>query len=109
VELKSEDSARIKVKTTESDKFMRYELRTTASAFPEKIRDDLFKPFFTTKPTGKGTGLGLSISYEIIVREHHGELLFETTEGEFTEFIIRCPNILKLNEHKQTHSKNTGR
>jgi two-component system NtrC family sensor kinase len=28
--------------------------------------DNLFQPFFTTKPTGEGTGLGLSISYDIV-------------------------------------------
>jgi signal transduction histidine kinase len=51
----------------------------------------LFEPFFTTKPTGQGTGLGLSLSYDIVVKEHHGELSFETEDGKFTEFIIKLP------------------
>ena len=46
---------------------------------------------FTTKPTGEGTGLGLSLTYDIIVKQHDGELKVETKEGEGTEFIIQIP------------------
>ncbi|HKQ62335.1 MAG TPA: ATP-binding protein [Candidatus Polarisedimenticolaceae bacterium] len=55
--------------------------------------DDLpriFDPFFTTKGRGKGTGLGLSISYGI-VQEHGGEILVESTPGEFTRFRVELP------------------
>ena len=55
--------------------------------YPQKIKDKIFQPFFTTKPTGQGTGLGLSLSYDII-KAHGGEIKVITTEGEFTEFII---------------------
>jgi two-component system NtrC family sensor kinase len=55
---------------------------------PGNVRDKIFQPFFTTKPTGKGTGLGLSMSYDIIRKGHGGELKVETTEGEGTRFII---------------------
>ncbi|HKJ79537.1 MAG TPA: ATP-binding protein, partial [Prolixibacteraceae bacterium] len=58
---------------------------------PEKIKDKIFQPFFTTKPTGEGTGLGLSISYDIIIKGHGGELKFETKEGEGSIFIISLP------------------
>ena len=95
VELKSEESAKIMVKTSETDKFIEVRIRDNGHGIPEKIRGELFTPFFTTKPTGKGTGLGLSISYDIIVREHQGELMFETEVGEYTEFIIRLPKNLK--------------
>lgn len=91
MELKTEEPAIINVKTLENDKFIEVRIRDNGHGIPEKIRGDLFTPFFTTKPTGKGTGLGLSISYDIVTREHQGELLFETEEGNFTEFIIRLP------------------
>ncbi len=58
---------------------------------PSKIKDKIFQPFFTTKPTGQGTGLGLSLSYDI-VKAHGGELNIETREGEGTSFIINLPN-----------------
>jgi signal transduction histidine kinase len=60
---------------------------------PEPIRDKVFQPFFTTKPTGQGTGLGLSLSYDI-VKSHGGELSMITHRGQGesgSEFIIKLP------------------
>lgn len=91
IELNGEEPAKIKVKTLETVSHIEVRIRDNGHGIPEKIRGSLFTPFFTTKPTGKGTGLGLSISYDIVVAEHKGELLFETEEGEFTEFIIKLP------------------
>ena len=58
---------------------------------PEAIRDKIFQPFFTTKPTGQGTGLGLSLAYDIVTKGHGGELKVETREGEGTSFLISIP------------------
>jgi len=57
---------------------------------PESVKEKIFQPFFTTKPTGQGTGLGLSLSYDI-VKAHGGELKVETKEGEGSAFIIILP------------------
>jgi signal transduction histidine kinase len=57
---------------------------------PDSIKDKIFQPFFTTKPTGSGTGLGLSLSYDI-VKAHGGELRVETKEGEGSVFEIKLP------------------
>ncbi len=56
---------------------------------PEQLRDKIFQPFFTTKPTGQGTGLGLSLSYDIVTKGHGGQILVESESGRGTEFIIR--------------------
>lgn len=61
------------------------------NGIPEKIKNKIFQPFFTTKPTGQGTGLGLSLSYDIITKGHGGELKVETKEGEGSKFIIQLP------------------
>ena len=59
---------------------------------PDTIKDKIFQPFFTTKPTGQGTGLGLSLSYDI-VKAHGGELKVETKKGEGSAFIIQLPTV----------------
>ena len=58
---------------------------------PTEVREKIFNPFFTTKPTGEGTGLGLSMSYDIIVQQHNGEIRVESTPGEGSEFIVTLP------------------
>jgi PAS domain S-box-containing protein len=50
----------------------------------------LFEPFFSTKPRHAGTGLGLSISYGI-VKEHCGEIWFESERGTGTRFHVELP------------------
>ncbi|MGB7973047.1 MAG: ATP-binding protein [Roseiarcus sp.] len=66
-------------------------VRDNGSGIPAEIRDKLFQPFFTTKPSGEGTGLGLSISYEIITKQHGGTIEVSSRVGEFTEFTVRLP------------------
>ena len=61
------------------------------NGIPEAIRDKIFQPFFTTKPTGQGTGLGLSLAYDIVTKGHGGELRAETIEGKGSEFSILLP------------------
>ena len=58
---------------------------------PDDIRDKIFQPFFTTKPTGQGTGLGLSMSYDIVTKGHGGSLECESKVGEGTTMIIKLP------------------
>ncbi|MGB4843516.1 MAG: ATP-binding protein, partial [Ferruginibacter sp.] len=60
------------------------------NGIPESVKEKIFQPFFTTKPTGQGTGLGLSLSYDII-KAHSGEIKVNTKENEGTEFIIQLP------------------
>ena len=67
-------------------------VRDNGTGIPENVKDKIFHPFFTTKPTGEGTGLGLSLSYDII-KTHGGEIKVESKEGEGTEFTIELPVI----------------
>ncbi len=57
---------------------------------PERIRQNLFEPFVTTKPEGKGTGLGLS-TVLMVVERHNGHVDFDTNEGQGTTFRITLP------------------
>jgi two-component system NtrC family sensor kinase len=70
-------------------------VRDNGAGIPSEIRDKLFQPFFTTKPTGEGTGLGLSISYDIVTQQHGGMIEVDSRIGEFTEFTVRLPRSLR--------------
>ena len=64
------------------------------TGIPADIRDKLFQPFFTTKPTGEGTGLSLSITYDIVTRAHGGTITVESEVDEFTEFVVTLPRAM---------------
>jgi two-component system NtrC family sensor kinase len=66
-------------------------IRDNGAGIPEGLKEKIFNPFFTTKPSGEGTGLGLSMSHDIIVKQHGGSIDVETEPGLFTEFKIVLP------------------
>lgn len=66
-------------------------IHDNGTGIPDDVKNQIFNPFFTTKPPGSGTGLGLSITYDIIVQQHKGTIDVVTEAGEFTEFIITIP------------------
>ncbi|QQS35963.1 MAG: GHKL domain-containing protein [Ignavibacteriales bacterium] len=84
----------LKVSTKNLHRKVEVRIKDNGMGIPDKIKDKLFNPFFTTKPTGEGTGLGLSLSYDIVVKQHSGDIRFETEENKYTEFIITLPNNL---------------
>jgi GAF domain-containing protein len=66
-------------------------IRDNGTGIPHDVREKIFNPFFTTKPTGEGTGLGLSISHDIVVKQHAGSIEVDTEPGEFTEIRVILP------------------
>jgi two-component system NtrC family sensor kinase len=66
-------------------------IRDNGTGIPPDVKEKMFNPFFTTKPTGEGTGLGLSISHDIIVKQHAGLIEVDTQLGEFTEIRVILP------------------
>jgi signal transduction histidine kinase len=83
----------LKVATRELGDAVEVRMRDNGTGIAPEIRDKLFQPFVTTKPTGEGTGLGLSISYDIVTQQHGGMIEVDSRVGEFTEFTIRLPRI----------------
>ncbi|MBI5419307.1 MAG: PAS domain S-box protein [Deltaproteobacteria bacterium] len=65
----------------------------TGCGIPKGALDKVFDPFYTTSTMGAGTGLGLSLCYSI-VKEHHGSIEVESTEGAGTVFTVRLPVIV---------------
>jgi two-component system NtrC family sensor kinase len=67
-------------------------IRDNGNGISESVKQKIFQPFFTTKPTGEGTGLGLSLSYDVITKGHGGTIKVDSEENQFTEFIITLPS-----------------
>jgi PAS domain S-box-containing protein len=81
----------LKVSTRDLGDAVEINIRDNGVGISAEIKDKLFQPFFTTKPTGEGTGLGLSISYDIVTQEHGGTISVDSQIDEFTEFTVRLP------------------
>lgn len=80
----------IQISTLEANGRAEIKIRDNGAGIPDEIRDKIFQPFFTTKPSGVGTGLGLSMTHDI-VKMHQGTLNIDSETGEFTEFTISLP------------------
>jgi signal transduction histidine kinase len=82
----------VSVSTKKNNDTITISVKDNGNGIPQAIKEKIFQPFFTTKPSGEGTGLGLSLSYDI-VKSHGGELKVETYEGKGTKFTIILPNV----------------
>lgn len=80
----------ISVSTKKTDHGILLSIEDNGIGIPRQMMNKIFQPFFTTKPTGQGIGLGLSMSYDII-KSHGGEITVDSSEGEFTKFVIHLP------------------
>ena len=81
----------VKTTTTKSpsgDLGVQISVQDNGNGIPDTIKEKIFQPFFTTKPTGSGTGLGLSLSYDI-VKAHGGELRVVSPTIDTGEAIIK--------------------
>lgn len=62
----------------------------TGHGMEEKILQNIYDPFFTTKEPGRGTGLGLAMVYGI-VKAHGGRIACHSQPGQGTRFTICLP------------------
>ena len=71
-------------------------IRDNGTGIAADVKEKMFNPFFTTKPTGEGTGLGLSITHDIIVKQHGGLIEVDTKPGEFAEIRVILPRAISF-------------
>jgi two-component system NtrC family sensor kinase len=79
-------------------------IRDNGTGIPPEVKEQMFNPFFTTKPAGEGTGLGLSISHDVIVKQHGGSIEVDTQPGEFTEIKITLPRSTAFPSEPAAHA-----
>ncbi|MDH3651519.1 MAG: ATP-binding protein [Saprospiraceae bacterium] len=80
----------VKISTNPKNGALTIAVIDNGPGIPDSIKDKIFQPFFTTKPTGSGTGLGLSLSYDI-VKAHGGTIEVDSRKEEGTIFTISIP------------------
>ena len=82
------ESGEILVRLSDRDGCCTIEVADTGRGVPQRDRDKLFLPDFTTK--GRGTGLGLAIVYRIVA-DHRGTIRVEDNRPRGARFIIELP------------------
>ncbi|MBC3785013.1 tetratricopeptide repeat protein [Spirosoma utsteinense] len=81
----------VAVRTKRTGSTVAIHITDTGTGMPDLVKQKIFQPFFTTKPTGEGTGLGLSLAYDIVTKGHTGSMTVESRDGEGTSFVITLP------------------
>lgn len=84
------EGGEIHVRTLSNDGFLTIEVEDTGIGIPTEMKDKIFEPYATTKSPDKGIGIGLVITNNII-KQHRGELNFESQQGKGTVFRIILP------------------
>ncbi|MEW6095559.1 MAG: ATP-binding protein [bacterium] len=83
------DGGELTISTLKNKKFIQIVFADTGCGILEENYNKIFEPFFTTKGEGS-TGLGLAISHRII-KNHKGDIEFNSKVGEGTTFTIKLP------------------
>jgi|GEM_PF-2234148 len=73
-----------------SEREVKVSITDNGSGIREKESEQLFRPFFTTKPVGKALGLGLYSAHAIIQR-HNGQIKAFSQPGIATTFEVILP------------------
>lgn len=79
------------VTTEKKNGLVTIKIKDNGLGIDKELIEEVFNPFFTTKPAGEGTGLGLSLSYDIITNIHSGNIAVNSEIDQYCEFIIQLP------------------
>ncbi len=80
------------IKTQSTDNSVAVKVSDTGQGIPDDKLDDIWQPFFTTKPPDKGTGLGL-FTVRGIIENHEGQIKVENKRVGGAEFTITLPAV----------------
>ena len=72
------------------DKEVRIHISDSGPGIPDRLKDQVFEPFFSDRRDGSGTGLGLYLCRKIIV-DHGGQLTVSDAPGQGSCFTITLP------------------
>ena len=69
-------------------RMVRVRIADDGPGIPEKVRENIFEPFFSTKPSGFGLGLA---NARKIVEQHNGTIRVGKRRGRGSAFVIHIP------------------
>ena len=78
----------ILVKLAGENDHIAIKVRDNGCGMDQNVINNIFDPFFTSKPVGSGMGLGLSLCFQWI-KQNRGEVSVESKPGKFTELTIK--------------------
>ena len=83
------DGGQLTIKSaTNPEESVSITVEDTGVGIPEKIKNQIFTPLFTTKPRGQGFGLAVC---KRVIEAHGGSICFESQEGKGAKFTIQFP------------------
>ncbi len=86
----SQDHGRVRVRLRRREASRGIAVEDDGPGIPVELRERIFDPFFSTKPTGQGTGLGLPLA-RAIAEAHGGTLELEFPEHGGTVATLWLP------------------
>ncbi len=81
---------KIEVRYLRAEQHIAVEISDNGPGIPDSVINDIFKPFFTTKPLGEGTGLGLHIARQAVERTG-GTINVRSDPQSGTRFVVLLP------------------
>jgi signal transduction histidine kinase len=86
--LDSNHKREVHITLTQAQNQINLTIQDWGCGITDEVKDKIFQPFYTTKTTEQGIGIGLSTTKEIIERDFHGAIEFQSTPGQGTIFHI---------------------
>lgn len=84
------EGGQLRVCTLAGEQHVCWIVEDTGIGMSDRVADQIFVPFFTTKDVGEGTGLGLPVVHGIVA-SHGGTIRVRSKEGCGARFEIRLP------------------
>ena len=89
-----EDISDFELNKVKSGNYVNIQIEDNGTGMSKEVQNNIFVPFYSTKPIGKGSGLGLSQVYGII-RQYSGYIDFESEERKGTRFNLYLPQYVQ--------------
>jgi signal transduction histidine kinase len=99
-----EEQGSIRIHLYQQQDWVRIDISDDGKGIDPKHINNIFEPFYTTKPVGEGTGLGLALSFNII-KAHNGKIEVKSALGKGTTFSLWLP----IEQHEAPQAQQLGR